>query len=67
MLPDVLAGPILRRSDRSGVLIWIATSRHLEMEAVLYRVTGTAESFRLKPLATSSRVTEARLGERLFV
>ena len=36
-LPDILAGPILRRVTQEQLVIWLVTSRPLEISLCLYK------------------------------
>lgn len=67
ILPRILAGPVLRRADEKGVLVWIATEHPAEVWGGVYRAKGTlAAGPNLRPLG-EGRATSLRLGQRLFV
>ena len=35
-LPEILAGPILRRTEATRVCVWIATKRKMRVEGIVY-------------------------------
>ncbi len=62
MLQEILAGPILRRSEPEQVCVWLATSAPRAVELVVVR----AEDRAAEPLATAT-ARSLRLGPGLFV
>jgi hypothetical protein len=65
-LPEVLAGPILRRCTKSMVAVWIATSFDVSggMELDIY---DSSNSKAEKLIGTSSEHRFVRVGSKLFV
>jgi PhoD-like phosphatase len=65
-LPEVLAGPVLRRAEPGRVLLWLATSRPVTLhgEIVSLEPRGGGEGPRRLGRGGARRV---RLGPRLFV
>ncbi|WP_223302804.1 alkaline phosphatase D family protein [Halotalea alkalilenta] len=63
-LPDVLAGPILRRLTDTHIALWLATSRSLELHLELY--TDADALLTDYPLDAGER-SELRLGEHLYL
>ena len=61
-LPEVLAGPILRRVDRRQVVVWLATSVERRIDVEVFRVDGR----KLEALAAAT-ARSVRIGERLWV
>jgi hypothetical protein len=64
-LPDILAGPMLRRVTQEQLVLWLVTSRPLEISLCLYKhrddhcfFTGSIKSFAPKPV---------RIGERAYI
>ena len=64
-LPDILAGPMLRRVTQEQLVLWLVTSRPLEISLCLYKhrddhsfFTGSIKSFSPKPV---------RIGERAYI
>jgi len=64
-LPDILAGPMLRRVTQDQLVLWLVTSRPLEISLCLYThsddhcfFSGNIESFAPKPV---------RIGERAYI
>lgn len=59
-LPLVLAGPILRRCDENQVVIWVATSKEVQLEAEIInpRMIGNLAQFEIQ---------RVKLGQKLFV
>ena len=67
-LPSILAGPILRRTDRQGVYVWIATSEPFEIGSELFRVNkGQAVPYTYTLLSDKSEVQSIRFGDRLYI
>jgi hypothetical protein len=64
-LPEVLAGPILRRVDPARVTVWLATSVERRVEGLVFRVVGP-ERNELERRG-SARARSVRMGERLWV
>jgi hypothetical protein len=64
-LPEVLAGPILRRVDRRQVAAWMATSVERRVHVEVFRLAGPGLD-RLEPLG-SAPARRVRMGERLWV
>jgi hypothetical protein len=61
-LPDVLAGPILRRAEPGRVCVWLATSVDLRVSAEVLSL-GSGEARRLG----GAKARTVRLGRRLYV
>jgi hypothetical protein len=59
-LPLVLAGPILRRTESTRVLVWLATSRSVVVEGTVLRPDQDTT-------VGGGRAESIRLGDRLFV
>jgi hypothetical protein len=57
-LPLVLAGPILRRTEATRVVVWLATSRPVDVEGTVLR---------RETVVGGGRAESAHLGDRLFV
>lgn len=64
-LRTVLAGPILRRAERGGVYIWLATSRPFYVKGEVFRVPGDFKR-RLEKVG-SGGAQSVQLGEQLFI
>lgn len=64
-LPQILAGPILRRTEPDRVCVWIATSQQVQVTGYVYDV-ATLSSKDPKPLG-SGETLALRFGENLFV
>jgi hypothetical protein len=64
-LPEVLAGPILRRVDRRQVTVWMATSVERRLQVEVFRIAGSGLD-RLEPLGAGA-ARRVRMGERLWV
>lgn len=68
-LPFLLCGPLLRRTERSGVYIWVATSEETisitaEFFAMSRNINGQWEQL---PVLVQSDCTTHQLGSNLFV
>ncbi|MEU6578244.1 hypothetical protein [Streptomyces sp. NPDC046805] len=63
-LPLVLAGPIVRRVDRSGVTVWLALKAPRKVTLDVYE--GGVGELPAVPTLTGTRVA-ARIGEHLYV
>jgi hypothetical protein len=59
-LPEILAGPILRRTDTNAVLIWIATRDEKSIEGFIYE----ADSLEVKGHGMGETI---RFGNRFFI
>ncbi len=64
-LPDILAGPMLRRVTQEQLVLWLVTSKPLEISLCLYKhrdahcfFTGSINSFAPKPV---------RIGQRAYI
>lgn len=64
-LPDIIAGPVLRRLTENQLVLWLATSRPLEMSLSLFKQEGDdclfsdrVENFSPKPV---------QIGKRAFI
>lgn len=80
-LPLLLSGPILRRSDPKGIIIWLATSRPFTVEGQLFQLTklnlkqetvdqGEAidqEAYSYTLLNVQSSKRSCRLGDSLYI
>ncbi|WP_028586090.1 alkaline phosphatase D family protein [Desulfogranum mediterraneum] len=64
-LPDIVAGPILRRLTRDQLVLWLVTSRPLEMTLSLFRHQDGAAFFSGDIKAFSPRPVQ--IGERAHV
>ncbi|WP_233440428.1 alkaline phosphatase family protein [Modicisalibacter coralii] len=62
-LPDVLAGPLLRRTEPGGVTLWLVASRALDLTLTLYPGDAPAECHTLDAAACR----RLRLGTRAWV
>ncbi|RYG71750.1 hypothetical protein EU245_13055 [Lentibacillus lipolyticus] len=60
-IPFLLAGPIIRRTERKQVTIWVATSRFAEIEATFYRLD------RKQRLKTQTKTKTIKAGKHLYV
>jgi hypothetical protein len=60
--PGLLAGPILRRVDTSGICVWIATSEPVTASLSIYRAGHEADG-----TVGTGTTASVRLGQRLFV
>src|SRR5688572_5498412 len=58
----LIGGPILRRADRSGVFIWIATCAPVDAAAEIY-----AAGQESTPIGRAAEVRTQQLGKRLYV
>ena len=69
-LPLLLAGPILRRAEPHRVCIWLATSKHTNIRAEIFRLAGLGQDGenkeQIEPIGDGN-AESIRLGERLFV
>lgn len=63
-LPELLAGPILRRCGPERVCVWVATSVDAHVSVTVYEMTGDGSVGAELGMAGAERV---RLGDRLFV
>ena len=61
-LPDILAGPILRRVTQNQLVLWLVTSRSLEISLCLYKhgddhcfFTGNIKNFASEPVQIGHR------------
>jgi hypothetical protein len=59
-LPLVLAGPILRRTEAMRVVVWLATSRPVDVEGTVMQIGHEAA-------VGAGRAESIQLGDRLFV
>ena len=68
-LPDILAGPILRRTNPDSVYIWLATSRPFHIEAKLFTIEGSKESHTCSHflLTDRSNTKSIQFGQQLFI
>ncbi|MBY4675321.1 alkaline phosphatase D family protein [Marinobacterium arenosum] len=64
-LPDILAGPIVRRLSQQQLALWLVGSRPLTIRAELYR-PGDAEPFQSTPLEPANTELIA-VGERAYI
>lgn len=64
-LPDVLAGPILRRTEPNRVCVWLATSRPGPVTVEVVRLDEERDGGAV--VLGAAEATEVRLGERLWV
>ncbi|HZG76603.1 MAG TPA: hypothetical protein VEZ72_12200, partial [Paenibacillus sp.] len=62
-IPPLIAGPVVRRSDRERIVVWIATGRRYQVEATLRRIDGGGGA----TIDVRSSVRSLRLGDRLYV
>jgi hypothetical protein len=65
-LPEVLAGPLLRRSEPGRVLVWLATSVPLTVSGEVFALAAAPDDEGLRRLGRG-RGRQLRLGPRLFV
>lgn len=67
-LPLLLAGPILRRTDKNQVYIWFITSKYVQPEAIFFQVeTDTPnKTVSYNPLQTLSYSNLVRAGKHLY-
>jgi len=61
-LPDIIAGPILRRVTRHQFVVWLATSKPLDISLLLYRhddgttlFKGKVSDFSPKPIQVGQK------------
>ena len=67
-LPQLLAGPILRRTTTAGVSVWIATSEDVRPALTVYALNDVPSGFdRGEDLGLDVQATSHRLGKRLWV
>ncbi|WP_409300982.1 hypothetical protein [Peribacillus sp. SCS-155] len=62
-LPEILAGPILRRVEYDQVYIWIASSSPYKIEAQLYSISKK----NYQPLKANSKQQTAKIGSNLYI
>jgi hypothetical protein len=72
VLPLILAGPVLRRTEPSRVCIWLATSAPVTVTATLWRHRDLREGAilgdrRRLPVVGTGKAGSVKLGERLYV
>ena len=65
-LPEVLAGPLLRRAEPGRVLVWLATSVPLTVSGEVFALVAPPDDERQRRLGRG-RGRQVRLGPRLFV
>jgi hypothetical protein len=65
-LPEVLAGPLLRRAEPGRVLVWLATSVPLAVSGEVFALAAPPDDERPRRLGRG-RGRQVRLGPRLFV
>src|SRR5713226_7400164 len=61
ILPEILAGPILRRAEPSCVCVWIATKRRMQVTGFVYDAATSTE------LGRSEETISLSFGANLFV
>ena len=68
-LPEVLAGPILRRCDPNRVLVWMATSAPFQFKLEVSEVVASRSGPTLGPIPLSKRTESmsVQLGRNLYV
>ncbi|MFS0863096.1 hypothetical protein [Fredinandcohnia sp. 179-A 10B2 NHS] len=67
-LPTILAGPILRRVERSCVYIWIALRKRYHLGATLYTIEENDEStINYTEIDCQSETTTIRAGKQLYI
>ena len=69
MVPFLLCGPLLRRTERSDVYVWVATAKETtDITALVYDLSKDAnDKWKGTPVNIESVCTTYQLGERLFV
>ena len=69
VLPFLLCGPLVRRTERSDVYIWVATAQEATgITAIIYELTkDTNGKWVTKPLAVDSDCASYQLGKQLYV
>lgn len=65
--PDILAGPILRRTEKKEIYCWIALSKLIDTRTEIYNVQQTDDEFFLNCVSSNCETTIARIGENLFI
>ncbi len=69
-MPEILAGPIVRRSDAKAIHVWICTSKPLDLGMVVFATTFGKDKKPIVmpgPIGTGRALRRVRLGERLYV
>ena len=66
-LPDILAGPILRRTDSKELYCWIALSKPFEARTEVFTVQQSNGAFFVECISSQSETTIVRMGENLFL
>lgn len=65
MLPLLLAGPIVRRTSEDSIVLWVATSKKLELYAEAY-VESIKTPGIISMVGSSRQVLQLQMGEHLF-
>lgn len=65
-LPQILAGPILRRTDKTGAWVWIATSQEVAITATAYKAASTIAPA-TPAVVASGTATSVRFAKSLHV
>ncbi|MES1925126.1 alkaline phosphatase family protein [Salinisphaera sp. T31B1] len=66
-LPDVLAGPILRRVGARRMVLWLATSRPLTLQLALYRADDGDQHTPDDVVDLADHARSIRVGERAWI
>ncbi len=66
-LPDILAGPILRRTESKELYCWIALSKPMEARTEVFAVQQSNDACFLERISSHSETTLVKMGKNLFI